>query len=147
MISDKKRIEKIWRKIEASSAEGCWNWNGTKRKDGYGKLMIDGKFVRAHRFFYELIIGRIEEVKVVDHTCRNRSCVNPAHMEIVTRAENTRRGNGEVMNANRSNCCVKGHKRTRETICAKLKRDGTAHIVCRICRNEAQRARNSRGRA
>jgi hypothetical protein len=48
--------------------------------------------IRAHRFAYELLVGPIPEGLVIDHLCRNRRCVNPAHLEPVTAEENWRRG-------------------------------------------------------
>ncbi|NBS69544.1 HNH endonuclease, partial [bacterium] len=100
---------------------------------------------RAHRFFYEMIIGKISEEKVIDHTCRNKSCVNPAHMEVVTVGENSRRGKSKTMEAHRNNTCANGHKWNRENMRIRPQKDGTAKICCRICQNETQKARRRRG--
>ena len=71
---------------------GCWNWQGSKTKLGYGRISLNGKPVMAHRFFYEMHKGKIPEGYTLDHLCRNSSCVNPDHLEPVLHAENCRRG-------------------------------------------------------
>lgn len=76
---------------------GCWNWNGamlaTTGRNQYGRLH-QGKHKRvlAHRWAYERLRGPIPEGLVIDHLCRNTKCVNPDHLELVTIAENNRRG-------------------------------------------------------
>lgn len=72
---------------------GCWVWQRGKSSCGYGVLVLEGKGVLAHRVFYERKYGAIPTGLDIDHLCRNRACVNPDHMEPVSRAINTRRGN------------------------------------------------------
>lgn len=69
----------------------CWLWNGGRSRDGYGKFHHQGTHQQAHRVAYELMVGPIPDGLTIDHLCRNPWCVNPAHMEPVTAAENTRR--------------------------------------------------------
>ncbi len=71
---------------------GCWNWSGARHPSGYGRLKVGGKQLYAHRYMYEKVRGRIPDGRVIDHLCRNRSCVNPDHLEVVTQTENMRRG-------------------------------------------------------
>lgn len=71
----------------------CHIWQGYRNRAGYGVLQIEGKGVSAHRVFYEAAFGTIPFDVELDHLCRIRICVNPAHLEPVTHAENVQRGN------------------------------------------------------
>lgn len=82
--------ERFWAKVDRS--DDCWVWTGTGTPKGYGQFAPHGKHVYAHRFAYELLVGPIPEGMTIDHLCRNRGCVRPDHLEVVTRGENTRRG-------------------------------------------------------
>lgn len=70
---------------------GCWNWSGCKNSKGYGRIRIDGALLLAHRASYMSTKGDIPEDLVLDHLCCNPSCVNPDHLEAVTRAVNNER--------------------------------------------------------
>lgn len=72
-------------------ADGCWIWKWRPGKNGYGRISINNKSHYAHRASYEFHVGPIPDGLTLDHLCRVRTCVNPAHLEPVTRAENTRR--------------------------------------------------------
>jgi hypothetical protein len=69
----------------------CWVWQGRTDELGYGRL---GQSRLAHRAYYRMLRGPIPDDLELDHLCRNPTCVNPAHMEPVTHAENLRRGAG-----------------------------------------------------
>ena len=72
---------------------GCWLFSFTDRY-GYGRFKFKGKQLRAHRFAYEKLVGPIPDDCDIDHLCdRHRNCVNPAHMEPVSRSENSVRAN------------------------------------------------------
>lgn len=72
----------------------CWEWVGSKQKKGYG-LFKQGKHggtTLAHRISYEIFSGvKVPDNLTIDHLCRNRECVNPAHLEVVTLQENQAR--------------------------------------------------------
>lgn len=71
---------------------GCWLWDGNHNERGYPRVNAHGKNgYKAHRLAYELYVGQIPSGMEIDHLCRNRGCVNPDHLEPVTREENNRR--------------------------------------------------------
>lgn len=82
--------QRFWVKVEKT--ESCWNWTGGKISTGYGSIGLGApsrKTALAHRISYELCIGPIPEGLVIDHTCGNRGCVNPGHLQAVTQKQNT----------------------------------------------------------
>lgn len=83
-------------KYRIDEKTGCWVWIRGTDKDKYGRysIRVDGKCVeiRAHVFSYERTVGLVPSGMVIDHKCRNHSCVNPGHLEPVTNVENVRRG-------------------------------------------------------
>lgn len=81
---------RFWQNVSKSA--GCWEWQGAVMGGGYGAIKVEGRRVPAHRFAYELLVGPIGEGLEIDHLCRNRSCVNPEHLEPVTRSVNVKRG-------------------------------------------------------
>jgi len=93
----------------------CLLWMGQKINTGYGVFGYKfGKKVLVHRFAYERLIGPIPGGLQLDHLCRNRACVNPAHLEPVTQRENLLRGEGFAAINARKTHCPRGHEYTPE---------------------------------
>lgn len=81
------------------AATGCWLWQLTTDRGGYGTTRRHGRNVRVHRVFYEDANGPIPDGLPLDHLCSTPACVNPTHLEPVTPTENTRRGRATRLNA------------------------------------------------
>ncbi len=80
--------DRFWEKVDVT--DDCWEWLATRGR-GYGKFKTDHQMKWAHRVAWEMLIGPIPDGLTLDHLCRNPGCVNPAHLEPVTQAENNRR--------------------------------------------------------
>ncbi len=97
--------ERIASKIRVDESTGCWEWTAALGTRGYGQCWYEGKLTGAHRVTYTLLMGPIPDGLVPDHLCRNRPCVNPAHLEPVTTRENLLRGVGfPATNAAKQHC-------------------------------------------
>ena len=92
-----------------SYTPGCIEWEGAIDVDGYGRKNVNGKWCQAHRLAWESMNGPIKDGMHIDHVCRNRRCVNPLHLELVTRKENILRGVGPTAINARKIVCSRGH--------------------------------------
>lgn len=80
--------KRFWKWVVRESNEECWIWVGRVDKDGYGRIGVNYKMLRAHRFSYELYVGKIPPDMLVRHTCDNPPCVNPDHLVLGTSIDN-----------------------------------------------------------
>lgn len=112
--------------------DSCWIWTGSVTDRGYGSSKRDGRTVAAHRWVYEEMRGPIADGMTLDHLCRNKRCVNPDHLEPVTRGENVRR------HTRLTTTCPAGHDYTPENT-----RINDGKRRCRACQREAWRARKA----
>lgn len=123
---------------------GCWIWcgqnAGIKR---YGLIRFPEGAMMAHRFFYEIYVGEIPKGMILDHLCRNRICVNPAHLEPVTSRENTMRSNIAPAAINRAKKrCKHGHNRWA----AHIAKNGQKHRYCMDCNTKPERRKRAAAR-
>jgi len=106
---------------------GCWVWQRSRTKAGYGQVPADGKMLYSHRVYYGDYVGPIPDGLVLDHLCKNPACCNPDHLEPVTQAENMRRS--------RRSSCSHGHEMTGDNVY--VAPGGTRQ--CRECRRARAR--------
>ena len=81
-----------WTPVEGGFTSPCHKWLGPISSGGYGRVYFNGMARQAHRVIYEQRHGPVPAPLEMDHLCRNRWCVNPDHLEPVTKKENQRRG-------------------------------------------------------
>lgn len=126
--------ERFLAKVQIGAADECWPWLGRKSGRGYGMFAVECRRDRpnfdmgAHRFAYEHFVGPIPEGLVIDHLCRNPVCVNPAHLEPVTQAENILRGEWA-----QGDSCKRGHDYAEHGYIRP-----TGARDCRACRHELE---------
>jgi hypothetical protein len=123
--------KRFWDKVEKT--DGCWIWVGSVQKSGqYAVYWHNGKLQYAHRVSYESLVGPIPDGLQIDHLCRVRFCVNPAHLEPVTQQVNMARGTAGAVIAQiqRSKTeCAQGHPYSPENTYHRL----TGGRSCKAC--------------
>jgi len=132
--------ERLEPRIEVGVEPGdCWPWTGYIMPNGYGKLTVQGRRSNlAHRLAYETFVGPIPAGLDLDHLCRVRHCVNPDHLEPVTRSENLRRSplpnNGGAFHRSKTHC-PQGHPYDREN--TRWYRNERTCKTCRVAHSKA----------
>ena len=129
--------QRFWSKVDVAD---CWVWTSAVDFGGYGIFWIgSGVSRKAHRLAYESLVGTIPDGLTLDHLCRNRSCVNPDHLEPCTSGENARRSPLAPYNVKaRWTHCKRGHEFTRENTLIR-----SARRSCRICTDAAVMSRRA----
>lgn len=142
---------RFWNKVDKNgplfNGEPCWLWTAARSSEGYGRIAVNRISSYAHRVAYEMEVGPVPDGLQLDHLCRNRVCVNPAHLEPVTTGENTRRGDGPTVTRERGFAlthCAQGHEFTPDNTYTV---PGLGWRRCRICVRAWRRKRYEKERS
>jgi hypothetical protein len=138
---NKDQLDRFWEKVATEPNTGCWLWTGAWINTGYGWFKTDESTRLAHRVSYIHYVGEIPEGMDLDHLCRVRCCVNPQHLEPVSRSENNRRGLVGTWMQNfqaKKTHCPQGHPYSG--------RDKKGRI-CHTCKAVRERKRQAKMRA
>lgn len=138
-----KEVARFWSYVDKRSTDACWPWLRATPAPGYGEFSGGGTRVKAHRASFYINIGPIPDGMVIDHVCRNRACVNPAHLRAVDHRTNSIENSTSfaARNAQKTHC-PKWHVLAGSNLVPSQKTR-----KCRICLNERQVLRNRRRRA
>jgi hypothetical protein len=143
MIARSPTFAAWWAAVQGT--DGCWEWTGSLRGNGYGQVCIRPKNWLLHRLVYALCVGPLDSALTIDHLCRNRKCGNPAHLEQVTSIVNTMRGETPARRYARRTHCNHGHPFTPENLYWRIA--GAKRIrQCRTCAIQKASADNKRRR-
>lgn len=132
--------ERFWEKVNKGGPNGCWVWTAAKDQNGYGRFGTTGTTtVLAHRFSCILAGREMGPGVILDHICRNPSCVNPSHLRICTHAENLRNTGKKRTNTSgfKGVSWHKGARKWRSTIVLNGKQE---HLGFFESKDEAHRA-------
>lgn len=140
-----KLLKRFWSKVSPEPNSGCWLWTGSVNLAQYGRLTVEGRTHQAHRLSWAIAHGPLHGRMVIDHLCRNPTCVNPDHLEPVTNQENGLRGDS----GRRITHCPQGHEYTEANIYWQRATGTTGEKTnrcCRTCRSARDVARNEQRR-
>lgn len=161
-----EKVERFWSYVEVTPY--CWYWKGSINNCGYGQgKSVWANIIPAHRTAYTLDKGAIPQGMQLDHLCSNRKCVNPQHLESVTKRENARRmverrgwvhggkkyepkyligvAAKPLPNLLKLGTCHKGHEvKTEADVLIYPQADGRVKYICKECKRSYRK--NEKGR-
>src|SRR3970040_2061118 len=127
--------KRFWDKVRKDAKTGCWKWIAASTGNGYGQFTWENRQQGAHRVAYSSLVGKIPEGLELDHLCRTRLCVNPSHLEAVTRKVNHSRSDitQSALLAKRTQCS-NGHEYKEGSFRIRIdNRQGKRSRVCISC--------------
>ena len=140
LFGDARLPSRFWEKVRETPS--CWLWTGRTTGYGYGSYWLDGHNRPAHRVAHEALVGPIAEGQYPDHVCRRKTCVNPAHIEVVSGRENTLRGVGPTAANAVKDRCPSGHALTPDNLVpASLKKGWRSCLTCQRRRHQEYKRR------
>ena len=146
-------IWELYQRAVHMPRSGCMVWDGRMNQHGYAVIAISRnhaaevgfpRTISVHRLAWELANGPIPEGMEIDHLCRNHACINVDHLEVVTHAENVRRGDGPILSSFRLQAqrllereaykthCKHGHALTDDNVYT----DPRGFRACRECQRK-----------
>jgi hypothetical protein len=144
-------LARLRAKYQVDPGSGCWVWHSEIQPGGYGRFWFNRASGYAHIASYELLVGPIPKGLHLDHLChtrdltcdggwecKHRRCVNPEHLQPVTRLENVRRGHRNNPGVRKTHC-PKGHPYSGPNLYVSPRGDR----MCRACRRSSDRRRRS----
>lgn len=124
---------RFWSKVDKRGPDECWPWIGGMGTHGYGVLYWKGRVEPGHRVSMDIHGVEMPEGMFVDHICRNRPCVNPAHLRVVTPTVNGLENNSNPWAKNKGKThCKHGHEFTEES--TRWTRHPGSRFLCRNCK-------------
>ena len=145
-MASTKPIERFEGNYEPVPWSGCWLWTGARSGYGHGKFNANGVPWQAYRYSYALLVGPISDGLVLDHLCHNALCVNPAHLEPVTREENSHRGGKGSWHNRKKTHCPQGHPYDLLNTIFSRTKEGWMRRACRECARLSAARINARNR-
>lgn len=141
--SRKRPIDRFSSKYVIDSKTGCWEWQAALDRDGYGCFRFSHKqgtasWGKAYVFAYEHFKEKVPNGKQLDHECRNRCCVNPDHLRVVTLIENVMAGQSPPAKNARKTHCKHGHPLSDDNLYVQ---PSTGYRYCRTCKRTSEQKR------
>lgn len=115
LFGHKTITERISRKLTVDPITGCWIHSVSPGNDGYARIHLKDGCAPIHRIVFQSCNGPIPDGMEIDHLCRNRACVRPDHLQLVTHRENVRRGVSRIAKQMARSRCLRGHEFSKVT--------------------------------